>query len=369
MEDKISLLSDIKKMLDDGLINETEFNSLKKEILGDIQSKDLSSSKNSLSRIAPVQNKQAKGLTESNKEIFDTEQNRNVKPNNKKNITKGKYKYLFISLAILGLVVVGYSIYLVSQKNLEADESLSQTTPIANSSSIITPSTPSQPFVDTFKRPFVETGKRRIAEQNNSNDNSNDLKEIAIGPQIWSTKNLNVSHFRNGDSIPQVTSGEDWNSFGEKGSPAWCYYNNDPENGKKYGKLYNWYAVNDPRGLAPIGWHIPDDAEWTVLIDFLGGETVAPPKLKSTNGGYKNDYNGSNSSGFSALPGGCRSGGDGGDSNFFDKQFLCSWWSSNELNNYLAMNRHLRWQGDKVYRNSYSYSIKKGGMAVRCLRD
>ena len=86
---------------------------------------------------------------------------------------------------------------------------------------------------------------------------------ITIGTQVWMTKNLDVATFRNGDPIPQAKTDEEWEKAGENQQPAWCYYDNDPANGAKYGKLYNWYAVNDSRGLAPVGYHIPSDAEWT----------------------------------------------------------------------------------------------------------
>jgi uncharacterized protein (TIGR02145 family) len=91
--------------------------------------------------------------------------------------------------------------------------------------------------------------------------------------------NLNVSHYRNGDVIPQVTDPTAWSSLT---TGAWCYYNNDTANGTVYGKLYNWYAVNDPRGLSPQGWHVPTDAEWTNLTSCLGGESLAGGKMKAT---------------------------------------------------------------------------------------
>ena len=128
---------------------------------------------------------------------------------------------------------------------------------------------------------------------------------VTIGTQVWMTKNLDVDHFRNGDPIPQAKTDEEWQKAGENKQPAWCYYDNDPANGVKYGKLYNWYAVNDERGLAPEGYHVPSDKEWTVLIDYLGGEEVAGEKMKSTSG-WEENGNGSNSSGFTALPGGYR---------------------------------------------------------------
>jgi hypothetical protein len=79
------------------------------------------------------------------------------------------------------------------------------------------------------------------------------------------------THFRNGDLIPHIESNEEWKRADENKKPAWCYYDNDPANGPKYGKLYNWYAVSDPRGLCPVGWHVPSEDEWTELTDALGG--------------------------------------------------------------------------------------------------
>lgn len=134
-------------------------------------------------------------------------------------------------------------------------------------------------------------------------------KEVTIGNQVWMSENLNVDKFRNGDPIPQAKTDEEWQEAGINQQPAWCYYDNDPANGEKYGKLYNWYAVNDPRGLAPKGWKIPSDEEWSRLTDFLGGERVAGTKMKYTD--FWADYegksgNGTNESGFSGLPGGYR---------------------------------------------------------------
>ena len=107
---------------------------------------------------------------------------------------------------------------------------------------------------------------------------------VTIGTQVWSTKNLDVSTFRNGDPIPQAKSDDEWAKAGENKQAAWCYYKNDPANGAKYGKLYNWYAVNDPRGLAPVGYHIPTTEEWGVLAKILGNDSTTGPKLKTING-------------------------------------------------------------------------------------
>jgi uncharacterized protein (TIGR02145 family) len=95
-------------------------------------------------------------------------------------------------------------------------------------------------------------------------------KTVVIGTQTWMAENLNVSKFRNGDPIPEAKTKEEWLKAGEKKQPAWCYLDNDSLNGNYCGKLFNWFACNDPRGLAPEGWHIPHFNEWRKLEDFLG---------------------------------------------------------------------------------------------------
>jgi uncharacterized protein (TIGR02145 family) len=142
-----------------------------------------------------------------------------------------------------------------------------------------------------------------------------DAAVITLGPQQWIAKNLAVTVFANGDKIDQVQSEEEWIKAGKELRPAWCYYNNDPANGQTYGILYNWYAVADTRGLAPKGWHVPTKYEWIPLFDFLGGDkNEIGHILKSTTlwqpiGGP--DRNGSNETGFGALPGGLRFADDG----------------------------------------------------------
>ena len=124
------------------------------------------------------------------------------------------------------------------------------------------------------------------------------------------TRNLDVERFRNGDLIPHAESNEEWKVAGENGQPAWCYYDNDPENGKKYGKLYNWFTVNDPRGLAPEGWHITYQKEWNILVEFLGGYEIPGLKMKSMNDWEEEGFDIINghiyiTSGLNVLPGGC----------------------------------------------------------------
>ena len=127
-------------------------------------------------------------------------------------------------------------------------------------------------------------GSDNKADDRSTTAKSVDEGEVAIGKQIWTSKNLDVSKFRNGEAIPLAKTNAEWESAGENQQPAWCYYENKTANGTTYGKLYNWYAVNDPRGLAPNGYHVPTDAEWTTLTDYLGGDSIAGTKMKSTSG-------------------------------------------------------------------------------------
>lgn len=168
---------------------------------------------------------------------------------------------------------------------------------------------------------------------------TNDLKTVKIGNQVWMAENLNVDLFRNGDPISEVKSNEEWERARKRGKPAWCYYNNNPKSGKKYGKLYNWYAVSDLRGLAPEGWHIPNREEWVSLFDYLGGKEVAGGKLKEagTTNWHSPNKGATNESGFSALPGGYRLGDNGifgliGDSSQF--------WSATEYSINTAEGTH-----------------------------
>ena len=228
-------------------------------------------------------------------------------------------------------------------------------------------------------------------------------QSVIIGTQTWTTLNLDVATFRNGEIIPQAKTDEEWQAAGNNKQAAWCYFENDAKNGTKYGKLYNWYAVNDARGLAPAAWHIPTDEEWTVLSTFLGGEDVAGKKMKSTSGwisyttsgsttcpncaNWNAEYrkkvpchtckdtrsvaapkvshvdNGTNSCGFSGLPSGCR--GIDGDFSFFGLH--CDWWSTSELNVDNVWNRNLEFFDSSLNRSSYY--TKGCGFSVRCVKD
>jgi len=187
------------------------------------------------------------------------------------------------------------------------------------------------------------------------------LPTSQIGIQKWMSKNLDVAFYRNGDPIPQVTDPTAWAGLT---TGAWCYCNNDPILGNKYGKLYNWYAVNDPRGLAPQGWHIPSDAEWTALETTLGGPSVAGGKMKEagTLNWTNPNIGGNNNSGFAGLPGGFRNG----NGSFDNVGANGTWWSSTERGAPTAWYRNLNYGIGDVFRNDIT---KQNGFSVRCLRD
>jgi uncharacterized protein (TIGR02145 family) len=184
---------------------------------------------------------------------------------------------------------------------------------------------------------------------------------IAIGTQVWTNNNLEVTNYRNGDLIPQVTDPTAWAGLT---TGAWCYYNNDPANGATYGKLYNWYAVNDPRGLAPAGYHIPSKAEQEILTNFLGA--TAGTKLKATTGwpttGLPYSGNGSNSSGFSALPGGVRYQYNGSFDYIGNES---SFWSATASDSTNAWLLNLTWG---TYSNA-GMNNKGNGFSIRCIKD
>jgi uncharacterized protein (TIGR02145 family) len=195
--------------------------------------------------------------------------------------------------------------------------------------------------------------------------NGNSYRTIQIGAQCWTQTNLKVSKFRNGDIVPTGLNNNDW---GSTTSGAYAIYNNDPVNDGLYGKLYNHYAVTDSRGLCPTGWHVPTDWEWTTLVNHLGGSDEEGGALKSTAmqptlGGWQSPNTGAtNSSGFTALPGGLR--GSYGD--FSGMTNYGFWWSSSVLSGSYAWNRSLNDSLSSINRNGYNRAL---GFAVRCCRD
>jgi uncharacterized protein (TIGR02145 family) len=190
---------------------------------------------------------------------------------------------------------------------------------------------------------------------------SEKLSGVAIDKQIWQTENLSTDKFSNGDDIPEVKTSEEWQSAAEKGEPAWCYYDNDAYNQEKYGKLYNWYAVNDPRGIAPKGWKVPTDEDWQLLCVFLGGDQLAGQKLKSIQG-WEGDGNGTDEVGFNAMPGGFRKT----TGEFSSIGSFALFWSATQYDDQIATYRYLDAQTQELSRFNY---LKGDGLSVRLIKE
>jgi uncharacterized protein (TIGR02145 family) len=203
-----------------------------------------------------------------------------------------------------------------------------------------------------------------INGQSFKDNNGIQYKTAKLGTQEWIATNLNTTKFQNGDIIPEAKTKEEWVKAGSEKKPAWCYYENDPENGKKYGKLYNWYAINDPRGLVPKGWHVATNPDWMTLVKNLLGIDYAGPKLKSRTG-WKSK-NGTDNIGFSALPGGYRDEKGG----FKDLGAICQWWSNSEPVEVQKSNMIFSVMlKDVSVEISYVKMTKETGLTVRCVKD
>jgi uncharacterized protein (TIGR02145 family) len=197
----------------------------------------------------------------------------------------------------------------------------------------------------------------------------NVYKTIVIGTQEWMAENLKTSLYRNGEQIINVSNLSQWINLT---SGAWCIYNNQNQFDCPYGKLYNWFAVTDPRNVCPTGWHVPTDAEWSILINYLdpnadGGNNfpnTAGGKMKSTGTQYwiNPNQDASNESGFSGLPGGNRDD-VGGFGSMHNNGW---WWSSTEYTSTNGWARYIDYPNGSVGRPNY---IKQDGFSVRCLRD
>lgn len=213
-------------------------------------------------------------------------------------------------------------------------------------------------FTTSAAPPFT-CGTSTVTDVDNNTYNT-----VQIGTQCWTQSNLKVSKYRNGDNIPTGLSSNAW-QFTTSG--AYAIYADDPGNDGLYGKLYNYFAVTDTRGLCPTGWHVPSDAEWTTLENQLGGSIVAGGALKSTAteptpGGWASPNTGTNSSGFTALSGGTRTSYGG----FYNLTYVGYWWSSSVSSGNSAWDRRLYNDSSDVDRISTN---RTGGYSVRCCRD
>ncbi|MEI7502086.1 MAG: fibrobacter succinogenes major paralogous domain-containing protein [Paludibacter sp.] len=196
----------------------------------------------------------------------------------------------------------------------------------------------------------------------------NVYKIVSIGTQTWMAENLKTTKYRDGSAIPNIVDNALWYHATTDG---WCDFFNLPTNGTKLGHLYNWYAVIDSRNIAPAGWHVPTDAEWTTLINYLGGVGLAEGKLKEAgtlNWPSPNDM-ATNSSGFSAIPSGMK---DGNDFNWMGengRSYRVFWWSTTpDPTNSEGL--PFLWYLDSNYNfvgRTLSYFTM--GNSVRCIKD
>jgi uncharacterized protein (TIGR02145 family) len=189
----------------------------------------------------------------------------------------------------------------------------------------------------------------------------NVYQTVLIGGQCWMMDNLKVTHYRNGDPINHVV---DYYLWGGLTVGAYCNFGNDEGNVAIYGRLYNGYAMNDSRGIAPEGWHVPSDAEWQTLVDYLGGDDVAGGKLKDVGTTYWLSPNtgATNESGFTALPGGYRDI----EGEFRRMGHWALFWSSTNYSAENAWNRILEYDNAGVFRTYYLYG---NGHSIRCVKD
>ncbi|TLX72989.1 hypothetical protein E9993_16100 [Labilibacter sediminis] len=190
----------------------------------------------------------------------------------------------------------------------------------------------------------------------------NAYTSVTIGSQTWLTENLRTTKYANGDDIPNVINGADWQNAS---SGAWCYFENIDDFEVPYGKLYNWYTVTDSRNVCPSGWHVPSDAEWQTLITFLGGPDMVGNKLKETGTAHwapVNDF-ATNSSGFTALPGGAQSALPGYS---YPPNTLGMFWSATAVDMENAYGYYLFDSYQSINKQEY---LKQTGLSVRCVKD
>lgn len=188
----------------------------------------------------------------------------------------------------------------------------------------------------------------------------NEYPVIKIGSQIWMASNLKTKTYRNGEPVSNVKDYAAWQILS---TGAWCDYDNDSINGNTFGHLYNWFAVNDSRNIAPLGWHIPSDSEWDVLVAHLGGASIAGGKLKDSSYDFwlSPNVSATNESGFNALPSGFS------NSRGWNMYTYCYWWSSTEYNATQAWYRFLH-NDEAIVGRTYNHT-KNLGFSIRCIKD
>ncbi|MFA5434038.1 MAG: fibrobacter succinogenes major paralogous domain-containing protein [Candidatus Paceibacterota bacterium] len=184
---------------------------------------------------------------------------------------------------------------------------------------------------------------------------------VTIGTQVWMVENLKTTKYRDGTSIPNVTDNTAWSNLT---TGAYCDYNNTPSNSSTYGRLYNWYVATNAHNIAPTGWHVPTDADWSTLTTYLGFEFVVGGKLKEIGTTHWQSPNegATNEAGFTALPGGHRHSNGA----FDDIGYYGTWWSATDVSASDAWLRYMYYDYSIVTRD---YNSKEVGLSVRCVRD
>jgi uncharacterized protein (TIGR02145 family) len=275
-------------------------------------------------------------------------------------------KSIIPHLSILLVSIVNYSSY--SQEKLEVEGAI-----IIRNSEDATP-VPGTIRYNAETNDFEGYNGQWVSFTNSSGQggsgyltdiNGNRYLTITVGTQTWMRENLRTTRLNDGTLIPEKSLNTNWDAD----DIAWCWYHNDPKHDKIYSKLYNWHTVNTGK-LCPTGWHVPSDAEWTILTDYLGGISVAGGKVKSTGtietntGLWRDPNNGAtNESGFTAVPGGFRLT----EGLFLSLGNTGIWWSSTESSSSNAWYRYINYVELLVYRDNYF--DKRTGYSVRCLKD
>jgi uncharacterized protein (TIGR02145 family) len=220
-----------------------------------------------------------------------------------------------------------------------------------SSTKVITPAAQKKAISKEKTKPTAsKAGAKKVASETA-------IEEVKIGDQIWMAKNLDVTHFRNGDPITEARSIKDWEKAGKDKKPAWCYFENKAKNGLKIGKLYNWYAVKDARGLAPEGWRIPSVDDWSSLLETLGGEKQAIKKIN------KRAF-------FQGLSNGSRRKFNYVPSAFDDLESGSVWWSSSEFKDPFVFDEESAYVFWINIRNYILWSTfpKLDGVSVVCVK-
>jgi uncharacterized protein (TIGR02145 family) len=204
--------------------------------------------------------------------------------------------------------------------------------------------------------PVMETGTVTDVD-------GNVYKTVKIGTQWWMAENLKTTRYNDGTSVPLVEDYQSWVDLFNSSGPGFCWFNNAVSYKDTYGALYNWHAVNTGK-LAPAGWHVPTDAEWTILTTFLGGKDIAGGKMKEVGLTHWSDPNtgATNASGFTALGGGWR------HSNATYQEFGIGtyFWTSSAANTGDAWNFYLRFENAGIIRADW---FKEYGFSVRCVKN